>query len=94
MGYSEKSHEFIGLDLEYMKGGDRSVVWLDEATGILKRRLLLTEKPFESEFALKGTILVTSEGALIDTSTGKELARLDFPRESGGVVARGSERSD
>jgi len=81
MRYNEKSHEFIGVDLDYLKGASSSVVWLDEATGAVKRKLTLSGTPWETEFALKGTVLVTSDGVVMDTGSGEEIARLDFPRE-------------
>lgn len=79
--YNEESHEFVGVDLDFAKGTDTSIFWLDENTGVVRRKLRLTGTPWETEFALRGKILITSDGVLLDTCSGKEVARLDFPRE-------------
>jgi outer membrane protein assembly factor BamB len=82
ISYNQMSHEFIAVDLHWTKGTNESIVWLDENTGDIKRRLKFTSTPWETEFALRGTVLVTSDGMLLDTSSGKEIAGLDFPRDA------------
>jgi hypothetical protein len=81
MKYNEKTRDIVGIDLDYEKGKMGSIVWLDENTGLPKRRLPFDARWNEVAFALKGTTIVTSNGGLMDASDGKEIARLDFPRE-------------
>jgi len=80
--YNEKTSEFVAVDLQYEKGSGSALVWLDETTGLVKRKVLLSGTPWVTGFAARGTLLITSDGILIDTSNGKEIANLSFPRET------------
>ncbi len=84
--YNEKTQEFLGIDWNYEKGGDREILWLDEATGAVKRRLVVTGTPWEAEFAMRGTLLITCDGVMIDTCNGREIASLGFPRETDQIT--------
>lgn len=82
LAYHEREKEIVGVTWPYLHGGNKSILAVDNEDGNLRRMLLLEGQPAETEFAIAGSCLITSEGYVVDTQTGELVARLDFPMES------------
>ncbi len=75
LAYSGQSRGFLGVSWSYERGGPRELAWLDADTGEIQNRLDLGLAA-EVEFSPDGRILVSSSGAVYDTSQGSLVGRI------------------
>lgn len=81
VSFCPKVNVFVGVDWAYTKKkGDCRLLHFDADTGRCKV-LTRLESALDFAFCLEGLRLVNSEGAVIDTSTGKLVRKLAFARE-------------
>jgi hypothetical protein len=65
----------------YTEGGLYELLRLDPNTGVLRRRIHLSDSPVYG-FCLRGTHLLTWDGSLVDVANGHIVRRLEFPSTS------------
>ncbi len=77
--YCEVTDEVLVIQWSYEKGGDKRLVAIDIKTGNIDREDLNIGAPLETAFACRGSLLITTDGRIINTSNGKLIFKLDFP---------------
>ena len=79
LGYSPAAAAFFGVEWPYEKGGAKRLLRLDPGSG--KATTVLTvQKPSAKEvFCSRGAALLTTEGELIDVTTGVSKRAFRFP---------------
>jgi len=76
--FNERTKEMVGVDWPYEHGGPKRLICLDASSGVVNRQLALKEDSWDMEFAMQGKVLITSDGRIIDTSSGEETDKLSF----------------
>lgn len=82
LAYCEETNEILGVNWSYEKGGSKTLLSFDKNRGKINRQFLIKNCPAETEFALKGSRLITSGGEVISTTNGKVILNLGFPNDS------------
>jgi WD40 repeat protein len=67
--YNEHLNIFLGVSWPFMKGGDKKIKYINRDNGTIENELLIN-CPTETEFALEGQVLVTSDRELINIKSG------------------------
>jgi outer membrane protein assembly factor BamB len=68
--YNEQLNQFVGISWPFMNGGNKKVKYINKDNGDIEREIVIN-CPAETEFALGGQILVTSDRALLNIKTGE-----------------------
>lgn len=61
--------QFVGVSWPFLNGGNKKLKYIDKNTGEITKELAI-HCPVETEFALSGQVLVTSERKIIDIQSG------------------------
>lgn len=70
VAYNEKLDRFLGVSWQFLKGGVKKLKYIVPKDGKIDREIIL-DKPAETEFALDGALLITSDRKMINTTTGE-----------------------
>lgn len=86
IGYHSQLRQFLGIEWPYEKGGIKSLLLLCPETGEVKAKFPLDSSIVEA-FCLAGTHLLSSDGWLIETATGRltkqfEFSKREYPNRS------------
>jgi WD40 repeat protein len=78
--YAGELDKILGIRWEYEKGSPNFLCYVDIETGVVEKEINLGE-PIEIEFLKQGSLLLTSQGKLYETSTGQQIKQFDFESE-------------
>lgn len=80
ISYCEKNNLLFGILWHYGSGGEKTLMWFDPTSGSTIGTMSLQPVPAEVEFAMKGEILITSDGLIYDLNPSPPVlkSRLDF----------------
>lgn len=67
--YNEICNQFLAISWPFQRGGNKKLKYLNLQNGNLEKELTI-DRPAETEFALEGNLLITSEKLIINTLTG------------------------
>lgn len=83
LAYSEEMEMIYGILWAFEEGGNKEIYWFDTLTGEVQGRTSIAGIATETEFALGGNILITSDGYVYDLC-GNQVpvirTHLDFPK--------------
>lgn len=78
MTFAESQKSFLAVQWAYKESGEHSLITLDPKSGKTMSSLMLPAA-FEFGFCKKGSLLLTNDGTLLDTTTCKPTSKLAFP---------------
>lgn len=78
LGYHFQLRRFLAVERPYEKGGIKTLLLLDAQTGKVEAKRPLDESATET-FCSAGARLVSSDGWMIDSATGRLVGQFDFP---------------
>lgn len=83
LAYAEQAQAFVGICWPYERGGSFRLLSFEPQAGAAS---VVTElgKAGEFEFCLRGTRLLSSDGSVMDSATGKCVGKLAFPFAASG----------
>jgi hypothetical protein len=79
--FSASLDQFASLEWGYEAGGARRLMHLSKTSGTSSFITDLT-KARDFSFSLSGSLLISSEGDVIEVASGKMIRRLEFPSEA------------
>lgn len=83
LAFAEQAQAFVGICWPYERGGSFRLLRFEPQSGEVSVVADLGQAG-EFEFCLHGTRLVTSDGSVMDSATGRRVGRLAFPAKEGG----------
>ena len=69
--FNKKLDDYIGISWPFMKGGNKKIKYISKTTGIINKQKSIN-CPVETEFALNGMILITSDREVYNLETGEK----------------------
>lgn len=69
--FNEELDIFIGVSWPFMKGGNKKLKYINKDSGKIEREMIIN-CPTETEFALNGSVLITSEREIINIKSGEK----------------------
>lgn len=69
--YNKELDNFIGVTWPFMKGGIKKLKYINKGNGLIEKEVTIN-CPTETEFALNGNLLVTSDREIIDLKGGEK----------------------
>jgi hypothetical protein len=69
--YNEELNIFLGVRWPFMSGGDKKIKYINKDNGSIEKELLINS-PIETEFALNGQVLITSDREIINVQSGEK----------------------
>lgn len=80
LSYCASLDLFVGVEWPYKTGGNHRLVSLARISGATTLIAGLAPS-LDFEFCRSGTLLISSEGDIVDVVSGRKIRRLEFPRE-------------
>lgn len=71
LSYNEELNTFIGVSWPFMKGGNKKIKYINKDNGSIEKEIIIN-CPTETEFALNGKVLVTSDKEIINLKSGEK----------------------
>lgn len=84
--YSDSSHDFLAINFPYQDGGSFLLTRFNSTSGE-PTAVVDLECKHAAEFCQNGSRVITSDGPILDSQTGKRVATLDFPKNDAPAAA-------
>jgi outer membrane protein assembly factor BamB len=69
--FNYELNSFIGVSWPFLKGGNKKLKYINKDNGLIEKEMTIN-CPTETEFALNGNVLVTSDREIIDLKSGEK----------------------
>jgi WD40 repeat protein len=69
--FNKELDKYIGVSWPFMKGGNKKLKYINKDNGLIEKEMTIN-CPTETEFALDGNVLVTSNREIIDLKSGEK----------------------
>src|SRR6266568_4366554 len=79
LAFAEDENEVVAVVWPFVRGGNKKMIYLDPVTGDLRREVGLNGAPYDTVFARRGRILVTSNGEIISVGDGRLVRSIELP---------------
>lgn len=78
LGYNSNKKLLLGIEWPFVKGGDKKLITFNLLNGNILNSNKLKGCPVETEFALKSSRLITSEGDVLDTNSSSVVSHINI----------------
>lgn len=71
ISFNNELDTFVGVSWPFMKGGNKKLKYINKENGLIEKEMVIN-CPAETEFALNGQVLVTSDREIINIKNGEK----------------------